>query len=162
MDWEINKSELRCAQCNKAFEEKEEYHSALYDSGVEFSRKDFCVACWPQVSQDDAFSFWKTRVPLKEEEAKKFVADDVIYDFFVRLENEDAPLKRNFRYVLGLFLMRKRLLKFKDVERSKEGEALVLYSRREDRNFVVLIPQLTEEEIVQVTEEVGQILNIQL
>jgi len=162
MDWNITRGELQCSHCGKPFEEDEEYVSAIYDEETEFVRRDSCAACSAQIDRSDCFSFWKTRVPVKEQEQKKFVDDEVIFNFFLRLANEQDQLKRNFRYVLALFLMRKKQLKFKDVARSEEGEALVLHSSREQEDYEVHIPQLSEEEIVQVTEEVGQILNVRL
>ena len=162
MDWNITRGELTCAHCGKSFAEDEEYVSAVYDEKAEFVRRDYCLTCEGRVSREESFSFWKTRSPVKDKGPKKFVDDGVILNFFMRLQNEHDQLKRNFRYVLGLLLMRKRVLKFKDVERGEGGEALVLYSPREQEDYRVYIPQLTEEEIAQVTDEVGQILNVQL
>ena len=162
MDWNITRGELKCSSCGRSFEEGEEYFSVVYDEKTEFLRKDFCPACAAKIDREETFSFWQTRAPVKDKEAQKLVDDDVIMNFFMRLETESDPLKRNFRYVLGLLLMRKRLLKFKDVERGEGGEALVLYSPREQQKYTVYIPQLTEEEIEQVTEEVGQILNVEI
>ena len=162
MEWNIVKGEAQCQACGKGIAEGEAYFSALYDEGAEFVRKDYCPPCWPQAPQADAYSFWKTRVPTEEERQSKFVDDEIILNFFTRLENETDPLKRNFRYVLGLFLMRKRHLKFKDVVRDETGEALLLHARREDKDYTVYITELTDEEILHVTDEVGQILNVQL
>ena len=162
MDWNITRGELQCSHCAKPFQEGEEYSSAIHDRGTEFVRQDFCNECSSQINREECFSFWQTRVPVKEQEQKKFVDDEVIFNFFLRLANEQDQLKRNFRYVLALFLMRKKQLKFKDVARSDEGEALVLHSSREQEDYEVPIPQLSEEEIQQVTEEVGQILNVRL
>ncbi len=162
MEWEIEKGEMGCHACRKPFQERDEYFSAIYDRAAQFERRDFCMGCWDAVGRDELFSFWKTRVPAKEEQVKKFVDDEVILNFFMRLEDETDPLKRNFRYVLGLFLMRKKLLKFKDVARDETGEALVLHSRQEDKDYKVYIVELSDEEILHVTEEVGQILNVRL
>lgn len=162
MEWNINRGEQRCAACERVFQEDEEYISTVVDQGLEFERKDYCTGCWSDDLGAGSFSFWRTRVPLKQEEDKKFVDDEVIFNFFQRMEGQSDPLKQNFRYVLGLFLMRKRMLKFRDVERTDEGEFLVLYVPRDKSEHSVFIPNLTEEQIVQVTEDVGQILNVQL
>jgi hypothetical protein len=106
------------------------------------------------------YSFWKTRCIPQEKKVKKFVDDSVILDFFVRLQHEQDPLKKNFRYVLALLLMRKKILKFEDVKKGEGGEALILRYPAEDQRFEVYNPQLTEEQIQQVTDQVGQILNV--
>jgi len=161
-DWDIRKGDKHCERCQKEFREEEEYFAGLYDENRQFVRRDFCLTCWEAVEKPSLYSFWRTRVPKKEEKAKLLVDDDIILNFFFRLENEQDQLKKNFRYVLALLLMRKKILKFKDVRRGEGGEALVLRQPKEGREFVVYNPQLTEEQIQKVTEEVGQILNVQV
>jgi hypothetical protein len=162
MDWEIAKSLQRCQACEKPFDPQEEYFSALYDQDNKFVRKDFCPACWDKQDQTTLFSFWRTRCIPEEKKVKKFVDDSVILDFFMRLQGTADPSKKNFRYVLALLLMRKKLLKFDDIKKGEGGEALVLSLPAEGTKFEVYNPQLTEEQIQQVTEEVGQILNVKI
>ena len=160
-DWPIVRGEKRCASCDKEFDYEENYWSALYDRGTEFQRLDFCTTCW-QGDTSEMFSFWATRVPPKEEKRKLLVDDDVLMDFFQRLEGATDELKINFRYILSLVLMRRRLLKFADVRRTDDGEFLVMRMGAEKTEYEVLNPQLDEEKITRVTEEVGKILNVRL
>ena len=158
-EWDVKRGEQKCAKCSHGFAEQEEYFSALYDEERQFIRRDFCGDCWGGQEKDAMFSFWKTRVPAKEQE-RKLVDDEIIMNFFMRLEGEADATKRNFRYVLALLLMRKRILKLEDIRYDDDGEALVLKHRGEDKEYVVHNPQLSEEEIQQVTDEVGKILNV--
>ena len=160
-EWAITRGEKKCASCGREFEERESYYSALYDRTNAFERLDFCTQCW-NGEKPEMFSFWQTQIPPKEEKRKLLVDDDVLLDFFVRLEGATDELKVNFRYILGLILMRRRVLKFGDVKRTDEGEFLVLEMKKERTRFEVLNPQLDEEKILRVTEEVGKILNVQL
>jgi len=162
MDWDINKTSLSCAGCEKAFEEEEAISSALFDENGQFMRRDYCIACWEKTDTGKAFGFWRTRIPRKDARVKRFVDDETLMDFFRRLERQQDLSKRNFHYVLSLLLMRKKLLKFRDVKKTEGGEELVLYSRADDREYRVYNPQLTEEEIQQVRDEIGQVLNVQL
>ncbi len=166
MDWNIAKSEHRCNACGREFAEEEAYYSALYDTGPEFERKDFCAVCWPgsdAAHRESAFSFWKTVLPRQDQPRKVFVDDAVIFDFFQRLAaEEDQPVKRNFRYILGLMLMRKKKLKFKDVVRDNGREYLVLRRSRTKEEHRVLDPKLSEEELLQVRAELSQILETEV
>ena len=159
-EWKIQRGERTCASCGRTFAELESYWSALYDRQSEFARLDFCTGCW-KGDTPEMFSFWQTKMPPKEERRKLLVDDDVILDFFRRLEGSTDDLKVNFRYILALVLMRKKVLKFKDVKRGEGGEFLVLEIPKEGVTFEVLNPDLTEEKITQVTDEVGKILNVQ-
>lgn len=166
MDWNISKSLRCCSNCEKQFAEEESYYSALYDSGLEFERKDFCQDCWAAPDaphRTQAFSFWKTEVPKADEPKKIFVDDSVILDFFRRLATEDdQPLKRNFRYMLGLMLMRKKVLKFQDVLRQDGKEYLVLRRTKTHEEHRVLNPQLTDDETEQVKHELRKILETEV
>jgi len=160
-EWRILRGEKRCTLCQKPFEEKENYYSALYDRKTTFERLDFCTACWKGETAE-MFSFWQTRTPMKDEKRKLLVDDDVLLDFFRRLEGAEDELKVNFRYILALVLMRRKILKFTDVKRGEGSETLVLTLPKEKATFEVRNPQLDEEKIVRVTEEVGKILNVQI
>ena len=160
-DWGITRSQYQCSRCGVAFNELQEYHSALYENPQGFERKDFCQTCWSG-GADDMFSFWKTQVPAKEAKAKRFVDDEVLIDFFARLENATEELKINFRYILALVLMRKKLLKFEGTRRDSSGEFLKVKVRGQDAVQEVFNPSMTPEKMEQVTVEVGRILNVQL
>ncbi len=160
-DYRIVRGERKCTSCGREFQENETYCSALYDKGTEFERLDFCVDCWSGETPE-MFSFWQTRVPPKAEKKKLLVDDEVIMDFFVRLQDATDELKVNFRYILALVLMRKKRLKFKDVRRTDDREFLVLDLPRNGGTYEVLNPDLTEDKISQVTEEIGKILNVQI
>jgi len=161
-DWNIKRKTDGCNGCNRRFEENEEYFSILYDRNAEFIREDYCLDCWPSRDREGAFSFWKTRMPTKEEETKKLVDDAVILNFFLRLENETEERKKDFRYVLALLLMRKKKLKLLNVKREEDEEILVFNCPAESRDFEVAVRNLSEEQIQQLTEQVGQILNVKL
>ena len=158
-EWNIKRGDQKCTACAHEFAEQEEYFSALYDENRQFVRRDYCLRCWDGQEREKMFSFWRTRVPVKEQETR-IVDDEILMNFFLRLQGETEPMKLNFRYVLALLLMRKKLLKLEDIRYDERGEALVLKHRDEDKRFVVHNPQLTEEQIQQVTGEVGKILNV--
>lgn len=162
MDWEITKVGQRCAGCEYVFQEEDKLFSVLRDRQTEFVRQDYCQACWREADGGELFSFWRTHVPKKDEPPKRFVDNDVLVNFFSRLEGEEEPLKVNFRYVLALLLIRKKLLTFKTIRRDGDSEWLVLYDRRDERNQEVLNPNLSEEEVCAVTEECGKLLNMRL
>jgi hypothetical protein len=160
-EWEIEKSLNKCDSCGKEFAEKEEYFSEIYEAEGGFARKDFCPSCW-QGPSEKRFSFWKTRLPEKEEKPKKFIDMNVIFDFFERLADAHEKDKENFRYILALVLMRKRKLKFEGTKREETGEFMILREAGTKHTYNVKNPGLTEEEVGGLTEKIGEILNMDL
>ena len=163
MDWNIAKPQRLCSACERELAENETYVAALYEEGEEFVRKDYCEACWPAAEAAGGhFSRWRTTVAPKEEKRRLFAGDEVLVDFFLRLENEEDEERRHFFYLLALILMRKKLVKFEDVERDDEHEYLVLRYPPEDRVVRVRDPKLSEEQIEAVKDQLSQILDFRV
>ncbi len=159
MEWKINKGSKGCILCNKEFCEEEEYYSSLFDENNIFTRKDYCSACWCKDKGDELFSFWKTRLPKKDKPVQKFVNNEVFLDMFIRLEGKSEPNQRNLRYVLALYLIRKKIFKLKSFTRENEEELITLYYPRENKEFSVFNPHLKDGEIEAITSEMSQLLN---
>ena len=159
MEWSINKGSHACFLCEKKFPEEEVYLSALYDENNIFLRKDFCVECWDKECNENIFSYWKTKISKKPEKVERFATIDVFCDLFNKLENEKDLSRVNFRYVLSLYLMRKKVLKLITTHKSNDNEYLVLHNVKEAVDTEVLKPRLSEEEVLAVTDEIGKLVN---
>jgi len=159
MEWKIGKGNLDCVACNKGFSEEEEYYSAIFDEQGGFIRKDFCIPCWSKPKSEVFFSFWKTKVPKQGKPAQKFLNTDVLLDMVFKLDGSMEAHQRNLRYVLVLYLIRKKVFKFKSLSREEGGEHLIIYFPREDRELKVFNPSLKAEEIEAITAEMNQLLN---
>ena len=101
-------------------------------------------------------------MPPKEHKRRLFADDEVLLDFFTRLEHDTEEQRRHFYYLLALILMRKKILKFEDIERVDDAELLVLYYKPEDRRFRVPDPKLAEEQIEAVKDQLSQILDFRV
>jgi len=161
-EWNIARSQRRCV-CGREFEENETYYAALYEEGDQFVRRDHCLECWPAARERGGFfSFWKTTAAPREQKRKLFADDQVLLDFFLRLENAQEEQHRQFFYILALILMRKKVLKFEDIERDEDRETLVLRYPPEDRTFRVVDPKLTEEQIEALKDQLSEILDFRI
>lgn len=155
--WEIQRTQGRCAGTDRVLEPGEEYYAALIDTQETFERRDYCAEYW-EAHHPEVFSFWKTQIPLPSEKKKLFVDDSVLINFFERLGQETEPLKIQFRFVLTLILMRKRLLKYEDSS-PRDGQEIWNVRLMRDKEFhEVINPNLTDEQIEQVSGELGVIL----
>ncbi|MHC4285305.1 MAG: hypothetical protein ACYSWZ_20380, partial [Planctomycetota bacterium] len=98
-----------------------------------------------------------------EEKRKLFVDDEMLMAFFERLAGEREQEKINFRFVLTLVLMRKRRLKYDSSRIEDDKEIWRLRIAGGDKEFVEVInPHLDEEQIEQLSSQVGQILHVDL
>jgi hypothetical protein len=160
-DWEIQKPLGECAGTGQAIEPGHEYYGALVDSPEGLLRKDFSEDYWLN-QKPDVYCYWKSKLPFPNEKKKLFVSDEMLMAFFDRLETETEPERINFRFVLTLILMRKRRLKY-DASALVEGkEVWTLRVTGEKRTVKVVNPHLEEDQIEELSGQMGQVLNADL
>ncbi len=160
-DWEINKPLGQCCGSGKTIEAGEEYFGALVETVEGLARRDFCADYW-ESEKPEVFCHWKTRLPHPDQKKQIFVDDEMLMAFFDRLAEETEQEKVNFRFVLALVLMRKRRLKY-DATRIEDGREI--WSLRivgEKQCSDVVNPHLDEEQIEQLSSQIGQILHADL
>ena len=119
--WQVQRGVGKCLGTEKEIQPGEEYFAALIETEEGFERQDYSQEYWLE-HKPAVYCFWKTRVPIKAEKKKLFVDDGVLINIFERLANEEDAMKINFRFVLALILMRKRLLKYEDTQRTDDQE----------------------------------------
>ncbi|HHT9121031.1 MAG TPA: hypothetical protein ACFYD3_10880 [Candidatus Hypogeohydataceae bacterium YC41] len=159
MEWNISKGTSRCMTCERVFVEEETFYSTLCLEPASFLRKDFCLECWKGQNPEGFFSFWRTRMPKKEEPRRKVVDNATILNLFLRLQELTESWAKNMRYVLGLFLLRKKVLKLKGHGKDEQGIFMELYNPGEDKTYRTYNTNLTEEEIEKINNDVLKLLD---
>ena len=157
-DRQVARFSGKCADCAREFQESDDFFAVLGEGDEGFERVDHCPECWPKV-KDQGLIFWKTRVPVREEKKRTFVDDAVLVEFFRRLADAEEPQRQRFRFVLALVMMRKRLLRYVRSTRRKGTEYWRVILMADKREYLVLDPQLSEEQIAELSAQLGQILN---
>lgn len=163
-DWEINKPLGQCYGNGRKIEYGEEYFGALVETEEGLQRRDFCTEYW-ESEKPEVFCRWKTRLPEPGQKKQLFVDDQMLMTFFERLGKETDQEKVNFRFVLTLILMRKRLLKYHEsrTEDGKEIWRLRIPGDKSAENMVdVVNPHLDEGQIEQLSSQIGEILHTDL
>lgn len=124
------------------------------------------------------FGFWRAEVPEPNEKKKLLVGDAAIQELLLSMEDATEDKQLAFRYVLALILLRKKLLRHDGIDRREQEDGPVqdywLFTPKldiakghfgkwnEDGRFEVLDPHITEGEILGVTEQLGQVLELDL
>jgi hypothetical protein len=160
-EWEINKPQGQCFGTGRKIETGEDYFGALVQTDGGLQRRDFSSEYWNR-EKPQVFCFWKTRLPSPEQKKRLFVDDEMLMAFFDRLEKETEQEKINFRFVLTLILMRKRIFKYDQVITENDKEIWRLRVVGDNRFVDVVNPHLNEEQIEQLSGQIGQILQTDL
>ena len=160
-NWEINKPLGECFGSGTEIEPGQDYFGALVATEEGLQRRDFCAEFW-ESEKPEVFCYWKTKLPTLEEKKKLFVDDEMLMAFFERLAEETEQEKVNFRFVLALILMRKRRLKYDGTKTDDGREIWRLRVVGEGVFAEVPNPHLDEEQIEQLSSQIGQILHADL
>ncbi len=165
-EYEISKTAGVCCSCNRALQPGDPLLATVIDTEDQLQRKDYCRACWEgqNLNDDpDLLGFWSTRVPRPEEKKKLFVDDEVLMQFFERLDGTGDPGRVSFRFVLTLVLMRKKLLVYEGSEKTPSGdEVWTMRLKGSDRTYQVTDPHMDEEKITEVSQHLSEILESEL
>ncbi|MHC4265094.1 MAG: hypothetical protein ACYSUK_04080 [Planctomycetota bacterium] len=160
-EWEIAKPLGQCSGTGKEISPGDKYIGALVETSEGLQRRDFCLDYWLE-NKPSVYCHWKTKIPLPDQKKQIFVDDEMLIAFFERLEKETDPEKLNFRFVLTLVLMRKRRLKY-DSTRTEDGKEIWrLRITGTDDYAEVMNPHIDEEQIEQLSSQIGQILHADL
>ena len=160
-EWDINKPLGQCFGTNRTIDPGEEYVGALVRTEEGLQRRDFCADYW-ESEKPEVFCYWKTKLPHPDQKKQLFVDDQMLMAFFERLEKETDQEKINFRFVLALILMRKRILKYDDT-RIEDGREIWLLRIVGDKQIAEVVnPHLDEEQIEQLSSQIGEILQTDL
>jgi len=165
-EYEIDKTAGRCVVCGEVVAPGEELVATVTEVDEELRRDDYCLACWeaaPKDDRPDVLGTWRTRVPRPKEKTKLLIDDDLLVDFFRRLEGDQTPARVNFRFVLALVLMRKKLLIYDRGEKRDDGtEIWTMHLRGLTDKYVVTDPHMDEDKIVEVSRQLGEIMEGEL
>ncbi|OQA01469.1 MAG: hypothetical protein BWY69_01358 [Planctomycetes bacterium ADurb.Bin401] len=159
-EWEIHKPLGTCSGTGKAIEPEEEYIATLVETPEGMQRKDYSLEFWNE-NKPQVYCYWKSVMPKPDQKKQLFIDDNMLMAFFERLATETEQEKLNFRFVLALILMRKRLLKYDSSKMDNGNEIWVLKVSGKEQIAQVINPHLTEDQIEQLSEQLGQILQVE-
>mgnify|MGYP007059398279 CR=1 FL=1 len=198
---DIERPTGQCAYTGRVLEPGEDYIATLVEldlsqpsqgerptagsapTGLGLKRLDVSLEAWEQGSRpDNLFGYWRTTVAQPNEKRKLFVDNDILMNLFRRLEDAQEDERLAFRFVLGMILMRKKLLRYDGTEKRQaedaEGNTVTqdwwlvtpkldlskgpLGKWNDAGRMAMLDPHMDEQRIVQVTEQLGQILEAEL
>jgi len=158
-EFEISRATGKCAQTGRPFAEGQMYYAVLFERPEGLVRMDYSEEAWTG-PPEGTFCYWKARVPVRERKPTTIAVDSsVLVNLLNRLEDEPSEMKQQFRFVLALLLMRKRLLRFEKAVRDGEQEFWQMRLVADQSLHQVLNPQLTPEHVERLNAQLIAILS---
>lgn len=154
-DYPVTSCSRQCAVTGRQLQPGESYYSKLALSQGTAERLDYCVEAWEAPSDDatDHVAWWSSRVPASSDSQPQLAPQDVLLNLFIELA--DQPEEREFRYLLGLILVRKRILRLGESTRDVDGrEILSLQCPRRNQTFDLLVAEPAADRADQLQQRI--------
>ena len=156
MDYDIHRPTRHCAKSGRELAEGETIYSVLRAKGASLERLDYCAEAWSG-SPEGAIGWWKSQIPRRDAKKPHQTPTEVLLELFVALEQQ--PQRQDMRYVLALWLVRRRVLRWEQTEPGPDGaETMLLYCAHDESTHRVTTRLLTEERIAEIEAELSQLL----
>jgi len=156
LDFEIRSCSRACATTGRALKPGDVYFSVLELRGAELFRHDYCAEAW-QRPPETCLGWWRSRVPTKDDAKPQLAPVDVMLNLLAALAGrpDDEP----FRYLLGLLLLRRRVVRREEVKRDEQGrELLVLYCPRREEQYELLVAEPDDQGAEQLQQRMIELL----
>ncbi|HEX8341721.1 MAG TPA: hypothetical protein VF624_12500 [Tepidisphaeraceae bacterium] len=153
----------KCAATDRVIAAGEKFMAVLRETPAGMERVDYAIEAWPNVDTAGALAYWQSVMGEPGEQKRKmFVDDEVLCTLFERLSDATEPNKLSFRFVLGLILMRKRLLVYEGSETVHGVDRWVVRFKGRDDKLPLANPHLDDEQVKNVSTQLGDIINEEL
>lgn len=162
--FEISHPSGACAATGRPIEIGQEFVAALAERDGEeaLERLDFSIESWDGGARPQPplklFGFWRGQMPEPNSKKPMFVDDESLVDLFEQLAGEDDERKVVFRFILGLILVRRKLMRY---ERAAKGKMVLRWTKASgggEEPVEVIDPGMTEGAISLAAEQVGAIM----
>jgi hypothetical protein len=155
LDYDIAPCTRRCATTGRAFAPGESYYSALSMEGGTAVRRDFAAEAWPAPPLE-AIAWWQMRAPGAASSHGRLAPNEALFDLFSALADE--PAEAEFRYVLALLLLRRRLIKLERTTHDVRGDVLLFDCPQRQEQFEVVAHVPSTERMAELERRLGELL----
>jgi hypothetical protein len=153
----------RCAVTGQPIQAGEKFHAALRETPTGLERLDVLPHEWDGfAAKNELLAHWLATMPASEQKKKLFVDDEVLLTLFERLQDTEEPAKLRFRFVLGLILMRKRLIVYESQHDSGGQNLWSVRIRGREGTLDLVNPHLSEDQVGDVAGQLSEILSSDL
>lgn len=164
IDWNIQSRSHHCQKCEKAFTDKQSYHTVLCDGKHEYQRLDVCDACWKETSGADStgkagfISHWHGVYEVPPAAPPEAIQKENAETLLRKLMEQNDPQYHTACYILAVMLERKRILKVKAQSR-EGGQRVFVYEHPKTGDiFTIADPDLQLDQLEAVQRQVGELL----
>ncbi|HZZ72231.1 MAG TPA: hypothetical protein VFE24_08250 [Pirellulales bacterium] len=156
MDYEVQRCTRTCAISGRELKPGETFYSVLQSVAGEVVRQDYAAEAWPG-PPEQTIGWWKSQIPLGDPKRVQWAPNEVMLELFEELENQ--PAQHDFRYVLSLLLVRRRVLRLEETEQdAADQETLLLNCPKRETEYRVAVVMPSAARAAEIQAELKKLL----
>lgn len=152
-DFDFKRCTRICHSSEREIGAGEKYVSAIIEQGDEFVRQDFADDQWSD-PPEGCIGWWRSQVPVLEKGKIYWAPNRVLLAYFESVTAK--PDQKNLTYVMGLLLVRKRILQWKDTIEQENREVMVLRHTSSKASFEVDVMDIPPDQIQAIQNELAE------
>jgi hypothetical protein len=163
-EWNIQSRAHGCQACERSFEDKQPYHTLLFEEKQEFHRLDVCDPCWKDQYSQGAHerkgftSYWSGVYEAPPAAAPDPIQKENAESLLRKLIELNDPRHAAAGFILAVMLERKRLLKVKE-QLMRDGQRIFIYEQPKTGDlFTIPDPNLQLNQLEEVQKDVAELL----
>ena len=163
-EWNIQSRSRLCRACERAFADKQSYHTVLIEEKQQYQRLDLCPACWESQHGEGAserkgfISQWQGVYHAPPAVPVDAIQKESAESLLRKLVEAHDPTHGPVCYILAVMLERKRILKVKEQIRSENGRVFVYEQVGTGDVFTIADPNLQLDQLEEVQRATAQLL----
>lgn len=153
--FELRSCSRVCATSARPLNAGEVYFSVLQVEENDFVRRDYSVEAWPG-PPEECVGWWQSRIPTKEGSQPQLAPTDVMLNLFEALD--ERPDELVFRYLLGLLLLRRKIVRREESRRDQDREILTLHCQRRQKDYELVVAEPDTQQASKLQQQMFDLL----
>lgn len=155
-DFDVKRFTRKCAKTERELQPGEAFYSVLLADGADIIRQDYAADAWDG-PPDESIGWWKSEVPDPKSHKVHWAPNDVMLHYFQQLESQ--PDKKDVRYILGLLLIRRRVMKLDEsVGNENQSGFLNVFCPKADCEYQIEVATPSPNRIQAIQDELAELL----
>ena len=163
-EWNIQSRSRLCQACERAFADKQPYHTVLIEEKQQYQRLDICPACWDSQYREGAserkgfISQWQGIYHAPPAVPVDVIQKESAESLLRKLIEANDPKYGPVCYILAVMLERKRILKVKEQIKGESGRIFIYEHAGTGDIFTIADPNLQLDQLQEVQHDTAQLL----
>jgi hypothetical protein len=163
-EWNIQSRAFACQSCEKAFVDKQPFHTLLFEEKQQYLRLDICPECWEGQYRDGAndrkgfISQWQGIFQAPPAAPPDAILKESAESLLRKLIETNDPKHGPVCYILAVMLERKRVFKVKDQIQGEGGRVFIYELAKTGDVFTIADPNLQLNQLEEVQRNTANLL----